>query len=206
MAETAGPTGATSHTSLESAQGRSETGARRTAAAACPHRSDDAALREALKRCSPATYEAARLIRITGDVEYLPAIVQGIIERFVEPDLKARLAHSDDDLRLIEDLGIDSLTLMEAVALAEDVLQISVDGELNHVRTLGDVRQLIARTLRESSPRPTAETPVGRRGPQGIAQFPSPWVPVRSPAEYQRLVGLSLGPKRLATENRDRSR
>ena len=52
---------------------------------------DDANLREALKRCSAATYEAAAQFRKTGNTEHLPAIVLGIIERYVEPDLRAKL-------------------------------------------------------------------------------------------------------------------
>ena len=62
---------------------------------------DDAYLREALKRCSASTYEAACQFRRTGNTEHLPAIVLGIIERYVEPDLRAKLRNPDDDLRLI---------------------------------------------------------------------------------------------------------
>jgi len=49
---------------------------------------DEAALREALKRCSPSTFEAAVQFRKTGNPEHVPAIVIGVIERFVEPDLR----------------------------------------------------------------------------------------------------------------------
>src|ERR1035441_6324389 len=77
---------------------------------------DEAALREALKRCSPSTFEAAVQFRKTGNADHMPAVVIGVIERFVEPDLRAKLKDADDDLRLIEDLGIDSLTMMEIVS------------------------------------------------------------------------------------------
>ena len=66
---------------------------------------DEAALRESLKRCSPSTFEAAVQYRRTGNPEHLPAVVIGVIERFVEPDLRMKLKDADDDLRLIEDLG-----------------------------------------------------------------------------------------------------
>jgi len=62
-------------------------------------------------------------VRRTGNPEHVPAVVIGIVERFVEPDLRIKLKDADDDLRLIEDLGIDSLTMMEIVILVEDVLQ-----------------------------------------------------------------------------------
>src|ERR1041384_5279995 len=86
---------------------------------------DEAALREALKRCSPSTFEAAVQFRKTGNAEHVPAVVIGVIERFVEPDLRMKLKDADDDLRLIEDLGIDSLTMMEIVILVGDGLQMS---------------------------------------------------------------------------------
>jgi 3-hydroxyacyl-[acyl-carrier-protein] dehydratase len=105
---------------------------------------DEAHLREALKRCSASTYEAACRFRQTGDPAWLPAIILGVIEHHVDPDLRAKLRDADDDLRLIEDLGIDSLTMMEIVALAEDVLPVSINSEeLCLLRTLGDVKQVI---------------------------------------------------------------
>src|SRR5258708_31433603 len=88
---------------------------------------DEAALREALKRCSPSTFEAAVQFRKTGNAEHVPAVVIGVIERFVEPDLRVKLKDADDDLRLIEDLGIDSLTMMEIVILVEDALQMTIN-------------------------------------------------------------------------------
>jgi acyl carrier protein len=123
---------------------------------------DDANLREALKRCSAATYEAAAQFRKTGNTEHLPAIVLGIIERYVEPDLRGKLRDADDDLRVIEDLGIDSLTMMEIVILVEDVLQMSINNEeLRHLRTVGDVKTFIDCKVRGLPlPKPTKFLPI----------------------------------------------
>jgi len=123
---------------------------------------DDAYLREALKRCSASTYEAACQFRKTRNTEHLPAIVLGIIERYVEPDLRGKLRDPEDDLRLIEDLGIDSLTMMEIVILVEDVLQMSINNEeLRHLRTLGDVKQFIECKVRGLPlPKPTKFLPI----------------------------------------------
>ena len=105
---------------------------------------DEAQLREALKRCSASTYEAACRFRQTGDPDCLPTIILGVIEHHVDPELRAKLKEAGDDLRLIEDLGIDSLTMMEIVAQAEDVLPVSISSEeLCLLRTLGDVKQVI---------------------------------------------------------------
>ncbi len=76
--------------------------------------------------------------------ELLPSIIIGIVERFVEPDLRARLGSGDDDLRFVEDLGIDSLTMMEIVMLVEEVAQLQIPNEdLRSLRTLSDVKTYI---------------------------------------------------------------
>ena len=115
---------------------------------------DDERLLDALKRCSPATREAARQFRRTGSAECLPAIVDGILEHFVEPDLRSKLCRGADGLRLVEDLAIDSLTLLEVVYLAEDVLQISIENEdLRPFRTVGDIKEFLAsKVQRECAP------------------------------------------------------
>ena len=111
---------------------------------------DDRNLREALRRCSPGTREAACAYRRTGSADYLPAIVNGLIEHYVERGMREKLARSDDSLRLVEDLAIDSLTMLEIVFLAEEILQVTIDNEdLRPFRTVGDVKRfIVARTAR----------------------------------------------------------
>lgn len=123
---------------------------------------DDAHLRDALKRCSPSTREAACQFRRTGSAAYLPAIVDGLIEHYVDPGVRSKLARADDRLRLAEDLDIDSLTMLEIVFLAEDVLQISVDNEeIRPFRTVGDVKVFLAAKLGRPSPPGLAFSPGG---------------------------------------------
>jgi acyl carrier protein len=114
---------------------------------------DDAKLRDALRRCSASTREAACAFRRTGSLEHLPAIVHGLIEHYVERDVRKKLSGADDSLRLVEDLAIDSLTMMEIVFLTEDVLQISIDNEeLRPFRTVGDIKKFIASKIRRAYP------------------------------------------------------
>lgn len=124
---------------------------------------DDPALREALKRCSPSTYYAACKFRKFRDPADLRTLVVGVIERFVERDLRVRLHLEGDALRLREDLGLDSLTMVEVVMLAEEALPISVSNEeLTGLRTLGDVQRFIAAksVSRPPAPAETAPRPV----------------------------------------------
>lgn len=105
---------------------------------------DEVTLRDSLKRCSPATIEAAIAFRKTREPHHLPVIVIGVIERYVESELRPKLREDDDELRLVEDLGVDSLTMMEIVMLVEEVLQMQTNNdELRNLRTVGDVKTFI---------------------------------------------------------------
>ena len=111
--------------------------------------SEDQALRETLKRCSPETLEAARAFRRTGELVHVRPIILGIIERFVERDLRPRLQGASSDLRLVEDLGLDSLSLMEVVIVTEEALRVTIDNEeLRNLRTLGDIHHFVDQKLR----------------------------------------------------------
>jgi 3-hydroxyacyl-[acyl-carrier-protein] dehydratase len=116
------------------------------AAPSAPSEADEIdQLREALKRCPPGTFEAACEFRRTRRPEFLDPVIVGVIGRYVERDLRPKLQSAPDDLRLVEDLAIDSLTMIEIVVLTEDVLHVSIDNEeLVKLRTLGDVRKFIA--------------------------------------------------------------
>lgn len=135
---------------------------------------DEAAVRESLRRCSPATVEAAVLFRKTGSPEYLPAVILGVVERFLEPDLRPRLAENSDDLRMIEDLGIDSLTMMEIVMLVEEVVGMSISNdELRNLRTIGDIKIFIDCKARGVQP----PSPPRRFGGEEIVQL----MPIQPP-------------------------
>lgn len=105
-------------------------------------------IRDALKRCSAPTRDAACAYRRTRNAAHLPTIIEGLIEHYTEPGSRAKLRGACDGLRLVEDLGIDSLTMLEIVFLAEDVLQVSIDNEeLRPFRTVGDIKRFIASKL-----------------------------------------------------------
>lgn len=97
-------------------------------------------LRESLKRCSPQTIEAAVTYARTGDVSLAGTIVVGIIERFVEPEVRQVVRENNPRTRLFEDLGIDSLLMVEIIILVEETLNVSIENEeLRGIRTMGDL-------------------------------------------------------------------
>ena len=118
-------------------------------------------LRTALKRCSAETVEAAVHFRTSGDAKEIPTVVYGIIERHLPPEHTRSLKDAGDETRLIEDLGIDSLTLLEIVLSIEETVNISIENEeLREIRTLGEVESFIARKI---SGAPEPETGPGRK-------------------------------------------
>jgi acyl carrier protein len=109
---------------------------------------EDDPLRDVLRRCSAPTRAAAREFHRTRSTDHLPAIIHGLFEHYVEPDVRAKLQKGDDSLRLVEDLAIDSLTMLEIVFVAEEVLGITIENEkLRPFRTIADIKQFIVAKL-----------------------------------------------------------
>lgn len=107
-------------------------------------------LKDALKRCPSGTFEAAVKFRTTGDMNQVPLLVLGIVERYIEPEQKTLLNQTNsDELDLVDDLGIDSLTMMEIVILVEECTDISFQNEeLRDLKTLGDVKSFMTKTIK----------------------------------------------------------
>jgi 3-hydroxyacyl-[acyl-carrier-protein] dehydratase len=126
------------------------------AAAATPGVQVD--LQTALRRCSAETLENALAWQKDHDPSRLPIIIAGIIRRFVDPDKRPLLDASDAaSLRLVDDLGIDSLTMIEIVVLMEDITGFSIaNEELKDLRTLADIHSFIAKKQRQNPSRPPA--------------------------------------------------
>jgi 3-hydroxyacyl-[acyl-carrier-protein] dehydratase len=105
-------------------------------------------LRESMRRCPADAVTAAISYAQNHDVKLLPTIVLGIIERFVEPDVRPKLREGGDDVRLAQDLGIDSLLMVEIVILVEEVLSIHVENEeLRTLQTIGDLKAYLEKKL-----------------------------------------------------------
>ena len=116
--------------------------------AGSPTSGSEALLRETLKRCSSATLEAALNYRTTKDSAFVPVIVLGIVERFLDPEAVGKLRSGDDSIQFMEDLGMDSLTMIEAIMMVEESLGVSVNNdELMNLRSIGDLKSFIEEKL-----------------------------------------------------------
>ncbi len=143
-------------------------------------------LEVSLKRCSEETRKAVFEFRETGQVRLLPSIVMGLIERFLEPEVRSRLGGGDGSVRLVDDLGIDSLTMMEIIVLVEETLDISIDNEeLRDLRTLDDVSSFIDAKTRG--------LPIPNRGRHFGIEAIGAAVPHRPPFLFLKEVMLEKG-------------
>lgn len=113
---------------------------------------DEQNLRDSLKRCSPETIEAAVKFRKSGDAALVNPIILGLLERFMDPELRPKLAQPNaDSLKILEDLAVDSLTMVEMVMLVEETLGLTVDNnELRGIKTVGDIKQFVTKKVQSS--------------------------------------------------------
>jgi acyl carrier protein len=115
-------------------------------------------IRDSLKRCSAESVEAAVAFRKTGNADLIATVVIGILARFLEPEQRPKLVGDCDSLRLMDDLGVDSLTMVEVVMLVEETLVIKIDNEdLRDLRSIGDVKAYVNAKARGL---PTPEKPM----------------------------------------------
>ncbi|HEY8966671.1 MAG TPA: phosphopantetheine-binding protein [Candidatus Methylacidiphilales bacterium] len=114
-------------------------------------------LKQALRRCKPEVFEAVLKFRNENDFSVVPIIVKGIIERYLPAESKVSMADATPDTLLAEDLGIDSLTMLEIVLSIEESLGFRVeDSELRNIRTMADVTSFIDKKVRGESTAPEA--------------------------------------------------
>jgi hypothetical protein len=90
-----------------------------------PAAGSEALLKDTLKRCSAKTLEAALAYRKNGDVSLVPDVVMGIVERFLDPDVADKLQNGGESIEFMADLGMDSLTMIEAIMMVEESLGVS---------------------------------------------------------------------------------
>ena len=110
-------------------------------------------LKDLLKRCPVGTYEAAISFRLKKDSSQIEKIVLGIVDRHLEPEQREIFSNCDDSLRMYDDLGLDSLTMLEIIMMVEQTLDVSIDNdELRDLRTLRDVKSYLSAKARGEKP------------------------------------------------------
>lgn len=101
-------------------------------------------VKESLVGFPKETTDAYLMFASKVDPESLDKVVIGILQFYLAKAPKVPLAEMPGTTRLREDLGMDSLTMMDTVFLVEGILSIKLeDDDLVKLTTLDDLRHLI---------------------------------------------------------------
>ena len=103
--------------------------------------------RETLKRCPAGTLDALLGYRETGDLEGLNTFLLGCIQRHTEDEYQHLIDANNLNISFVDDLGIDSMTMIEIVMMVEECLEIKIDNQdLMKIRNVGDLKTFLANT------------------------------------------------------------
>lgn len=103
----------------------------------------------------PAEIQAAHARFVaTGDSQDLQKVVEAAIRDYMPA--KASFPPETvlaDDLRLVEDLGFDSIAIAELVFFFEDLFKVTINNrDLQALQTIGELRAYITRNLDRKNP------------------------------------------------------
>lgn len=103
----------------------------------------------------PAEVRAAyRQFRATGDAAAVERVVLSAVSEHGprRNTLAAEPSAAPNTLRLVEDLGYDSLAIAELVFFLEDLFEVSIrTHEISAIATVGELRAFVAQKIAEKS-------------------------------------------------------
>jgi len=101
-----------------------------------------------LNRCSPRAREAAFRYRENQEPQEVKTIVSEVISHYVSEEQLPSMKQRSGRIRLREDLGLDSLSMIEICMTLEEVFGITLtESELRDLQTVGDVNRFTTRRL-----------------------------------------------------------
>lgn len=110
-------------------------------------------LEDELDRAPKGTREALNAFKESGDLGQLEIFAKGVIARNIDDSYIEILNEVDDSTRMVDDLGIDSLTMLEIAMTFEDALGIElIDDELSGIETYGSMRDYLVGQIKTESP------------------------------------------------------
>ena len=111
-------------------------------------------IRHLLRGFPDSAIAAAIALRTGSEIENFEACLFGILMFYHPPGTKLPAGPSASDLRLHEDFGLDSISVLGAMLKIEELFDISVDHvEVAEVATISDARKLLIDKL-SSAPAP----------------------------------------------------
>ena len=110
---------------------------------------------ESLVGFPPRIVEAYLAYAKGGEASSLDVVVLGVLQFYLAKKPKEPLDSLPGTTRLIEDLGCDSLTMMDTIFMVELLLDIKIDDtELARMATLDELRGYVWRQVKNGAPAP----------------------------------------------------
>ena len=110
-------------------------------------------IRETLVGFPPRVIEAYQAFSERGDLGDLDTVVLGVLHFYLAKKPAAPIEELPGSTRLVEDLGGDSLTMMDTVFMMETLFGIRIDDhELIQLATLDDLRLYLRRLVKSDTP------------------------------------------------------
>ena len=108
---------------------------------------------ESLVGFPPRIVESYLAFAKNGESSCLDVVVLGVLQFYLAKKPKEPLDALAGTTRLVEDLGCDSLTMMDTVFMVESLLDIKIDDtELARMATLDELRGYIRHQVKNSAP------------------------------------------------------
>lgn len=108
----------------------------------------DAEIRVELTGFPPETVEAALRLQSEGTFEAIAAMLPGMIAFHLPRGAPKPPLHLADDLRLSQDLGLDSLSLTEMAFKMDELLGLAIEtSEVIGITTVGELKAFLKRKL-----------------------------------------------------------
>jgi acyl carrier protein len=102
---------------------------------------NESEIEERFSGFGPQTLEAIRTYRHSHDPQLVEAIVRGIVEKYLPPDLRDR---APEAMKSLNAFGIESVTLMEIILDIQDALALEIsDRELRNLKNFDDATRLL---------------------------------------------------------------
>jgi acyl carrier protein len=103
---------------------------------------------------SPSTLDAIRVYHRSRDPQLVSAIVQGIVEKYLPPELRSR---APEAMNSLNGFGIESVTLMEIILDIQDALDLMIsDAELRSLHSFDDAKKMLSDKVAALRAAPTA--------------------------------------------------
>lgn len=121
------------------------------------HRTD-AEIDHLLRGFSPAAIAAAKALRSEDSAANLDACLFGIMMFYLPSGTPPPASMPSGEARLREDLGLDSLSMAEAMYMVEELFAIQLENrDIAEAATIADARALIAAKLDPEAAAPSDE-------------------------------------------------